>query len=132
MRWAVVWGIGYLAAMNGVLWAADPPANDRPLAFQGARILPVAGDPIERGVLVIHRGKIVAVGAQDQTPIPKDAVVVDGSGKVIIPGLVDTHSHIGIYPRPHVKGNSDGNEMSGPVQSGVRALDSIYPDDPGI
>src|SRR4029077_3707875 len=60
------------------------------------------------------------------------AEIRDLKGAVIIPGLVDTHSHIGIYPRPGVTAHSDGNEMSGPVQSGVRAIDSIFPDDPGI
>src|SRR5947208_7125896 len=50
----------------------------------------------------------------------------------IMPGLVYTHSHIGIYPRHSVPANGDGNEMTGPVQPGLRALDAIYPDDPGI
>ena len=45
---------------------------------------------------------------------------------------MDTHSHIGIWPRPHVPANADGNEMSGPVQPAVRAIDAINPDDPGI
>src|SRR5205085_5066247 len=52
--------------------------------------------------------------------------------KVIIPGLVDTHSHIGIYPRPHVSAHQDGNESTGAAQPGLRAIDAIYPDDPGI
>ena len=64
--------------------------------------------------------------------MPGDATVVDVSGKTIIPGLVDTHSHIGVFSRPSVAANVDGNEGSGAVQSGVRALDSVYPDDPGI
>ena len=81
---------------------------------------------------LVHKGKIVAVGPADDTPIPEGAEVVDLTGKTIIPGLVDTHSHIGIWPRPHVPANSDGNEGSGAVQSGLRALDAIYPDDPGI
>src|SRR5207248_4543616 len=60
------------------------------------------------------------------------AALHDAAGKVIIPGLVDTHSHVGIYPRPAVPAHGDGNEMSNPVQSGLRALDAIFPDDPGI
>lgn len=112
--------------------AAEAAERERPLAFRGARILPVAGPPIEHGVLVINKGKIIAVGTSESTNIPEGAIIRDGSGLTIIPGMVDTHSHIGIYSRPHVTANSDGNEMSGPVQPGLRALDAINPDDPGI
>ena len=56
----------------------------------------------------------------------------DAGGGLVIPGLVDTHSHVGVYSRPGVSANSDGNEMSGPVQPGVRAIDSFNADDPGI
>src|SRR5262249_25114741 len=90
------------------------------------------GAPIEQGVLVVHKGKVSAVGPAADTPVPDGATVIDLAGKVIIPGLVDTHSHIGLWARPHVPANSDGNEGSGPVHSGLRALDAIQPDDPGI
>ncbi|HZT82733.1 MAG TPA: amidohydrolase, partial [Gemmataceae bacterium] len=113
--------------------ADDAPAPaGAPLAFRNARILTAAGDPIAKGTLVIHKGKIIAVGPEGKTAIPEGAVVRDLAGKTIIPGLVDTHSHIGIWSRPHVPANEDGNEGSGPVQSGLRALDAINPDDPGI
>jgi imidazolonepropionase-like amidohydrolase len=116
-----------VAAPNGA--AEDSPAV---LAIRGARILPVEGDPIDDGVLVIRDGKIAAIGPNG-TEIPAGAVVRDlPAGTVIIPGLVDSHSHIGIYPRPGVPAHSDGNEMSGPVQGGLRALDAVWPDDPGI
>ena len=106
-------------------------AADGPTVLKGARLLTAAGNPIEAGVLVIENGKIIAIG-DENTAIPSGATVIDVSGKTIIPGIVDTHSHIGIYPRPSVPANSDGNEMSGPVQPGIRALDAIYPADPGI
>jgi imidazolonepropionase-like amidohydrolase len=105
---------------------------DRPIAYRGARLLTAAGAPIEKGVLVAHKGKILAVGAVTDTAIPEGAEIIDVTGKTIIPGLVDTHSHIGIWPRPHVSAHNDGNEGSGPVQSALRALDAIQPDDPGI
>src|ERR1019366_3103070 len=62
--------------------------------------------------------------------IPANAKIHDMTGKVIIPGLVDTHSHIGIFGRLGASG--DGNEMTGPVQPGLRAIDAINPHDPGI
>ena len=70
-------------------------AQERAQVFQGARILPITSEPIENGVLVVREGRIVAVGAAGSVRIPSDAEVHDVSGKVIMPGLVDTHSHIG-------------------------------------
>jgi imidazolonepropionase-like amidohydrolase len=107
-------------------------AEERTRVYRGARILTAAGAPIEKGVLIVRQNKIVAVGAEADTPIPEGAEVIDLTGKTLIPGLVDTHSHIGIWPRPHVPAHNDGNEGSGPVQAGLRALDAIQPDDPGI
>ncbi len=112
--------------------AADAPPAAGPIAFRGARIHTAAGKPIDDGVLVIDKGKIVAVGPAGSVTIPKGARVIDATGQTIVPGLVDTHSHIGIYPKPSVPAHSDGNEGSGAVQSGLRALDAIWADDPGI
>ena len=109
----------------------DAPA-ERMTAYRGARILTAAGASIDKGVLVVRKNRIFAVGAEGDTPIPEGAEVIDLKGATIIPGLVDTHSHIGIWSRPHVPANQDGNEGSGPVQPALRALDAIQPDDPGI
>src|SRR3984957_7870993 len=101
-------------------------------ALKGGRILTAAGPIYDPGVLVIADGKILDVGPVGKTTVPKEARVIDVAGKVIIPGLVDTHSHLGVYSRPAVEANSDGNEMTGPIQGIVRALDSLNPYDPGI
>jgi imidazolonepropionase-like amidohydrolase len=111
--------------------APAPAREDTLIAYKGARIHTCAGPVIERGVLVVQNGKIVTIGAENAVAIPKGAVVRDVTGKTIIPGLVDTHSHIGIMGRPSA-GSSDGNEMTNPVQPGLRALDAINPNDPGI
>jgi imidazolonepropionase-like amidohydrolase len=120
-----------LLAFVGNAPARRKKADEKAVVYRGARLLTTAGAPIERGVLVIQGGKITAVGGPD-TEVPEGAEVVEVAGATIIPGLVDTHSHIGIWPRPHVPAHGDGNEGSGAVQSGLRAEDAIYPNDPGI
>src|SRR5439155_22212949 len=84
------------------------------------------------GAIVVQDGKITALGPAEKVKVPDGATVRDVAGRVIIPGLVDTHSHLGVMSRPFTPGSSDGNESSGPVQSVVRALDSINAFDPGI
>lgn len=97
--------------------------DDTPRAFVHARLIPIVGDEIDDGVLVIDEGKIVAVGAADEVDIPADAERVDVSGKTIMPGLICTHSHVGGI------GGADG---SGPIQPGVRIFDSLNVLDSGF
>ncbi|MCY2938871.1 MAG: hypothetical protein NTV55_11015 [Planctomycetota bacterium] len=104
----------------------------QPVIFTNARIHPVDRPVIERGTLLVRGGKIAALGPVGSMAIPADARVIDCEGKVIIPGLVDTHSHLGIFSRPGITANSDGNEGSGPIQPSLRAMDAVTPDDPGI
>lgn len=119
MRFRGVEGLFALA----VLAALPAAAREAPIAFVGARILPVEGPTIERGVLLVEGGTIRAVGAEGAVAIPADARRVDLSGKVVIPGLVDTHSHVGGI------GGADG---SGPLQPDVRVSDSLNPLDSGF
>src|SRR5260370_3808213 len=105
-------------------------ADEKPVALVHARILPVSGPEIADGTLVVHRGKIVAVGASGDVTVPPGSEIRDAKGRVIIPGLVDTHSHIGIYPPPSVPAHADGNEIGGPVQPGLGALAASWPTAP--
>ena len=93
-------------------------AQQQAQVFEGAKIIPIEGDPIESGTLVVKDGKIVAVGADGEVNIPSNATVHDASGKVIMPGLVDTHSHIG---------EGDGGDRSSAMHPDVRILDAINP-----
>ena len=122
--------IGIVFCSSSCLTAQN--ADGTILAIQGARILPVSAAPIEHGILIIKGGKIVAVGEQGTVQIPAGAKIRDASGKVIMPGIVDSHSHIGIDPNPVVSNSGDANEGSGPVQPALRALDAIDPADPNI
>jgi imidazolonepropionase-like amidohydrolase len=129
------WLFSCLTLAVALAWSMSGLANENtemPSAYRGAKIYTATGPAIENGVLVVEKGKIVAVGDGQSVKTPENATVHDLSGKTIIPGLVDTHSHIGIYPRPAVPAHSDGNESTGPVQPGLRAIDAIFPDDPGI
>jgi imidazolonepropionase-like amidohydrolase len=127
-----------ILAAAGVIWfvadafveAAQKQAEDSPVVYRGARIHTASGPVIEKGVMIVLKGKILDVGAEGKVKIPAGAKVRDLTGKVIIPGLVDTHSHIGIAGRN--PGGADGNEMTGPVQPGLRALDAINPNDPSF
>jgi imidazolonepropionase-like amidohydrolase len=103
------------AAIIGSI-VAPAAAQDRAIAFTGARILTMAGDAIENGTLVIQNGKILAVGTD--VAVPADATRIASEGRVIMPGIVDTHSHIGQVA---------GADGSGPIQPEVRAMDSIDP-----
>jgi len=94
-----------------------------PTAWVGAKIIPIDGDEIEQGTLLVDGGKIIAVGPANQVAVPENAKRVDVTGRVIMPGLVDTHSHIGGL------GGADG---SGPIQPGVRVYDSINVLDSGF
>ncbi len=115
-------------SLTNVLFAE----KDNVTAYTGATIMTATGEVYSPGTLIIRDKKIATVGPVDEVKIPDEAEVVELEGKYLIPGLVDTHSHLGVYSKPGVRSNSDGNESTGPIQSIVRALDSINPYDPGI
>ena len=93
-------------------------AQEQAHVFEGAHIIPITGEPIENGVLVVEDGSIVAVGEAGDVRIPRNAVRIDATGKVIMPGLVDTHSHIG---------EGDGGDGSSSLHPDVRIMDTIDP-----
>jgi imidazolonepropionase-like amidohydrolase len=88
----------------------------KPIAFINAKLIPVTGPAIEQGSIVVQNGKIIAIGDNGSVKPPPDATVIDARGKVIMPGLVDSHSHIG---------EGSGGDGSSPIQPDVRLLDGI-------
>ncbi|MDQ7811613.1 amidohydrolase [Brevundimonas sp.] len=105
-----------------------PRAN---MAIVGATVFTGAGQRIENGVVVVTDGRIAAVGGAS-TPIPAGHRRVDAAGRFVTPGVIDTHSHLGVYPSPGVSGMSDGNEATNPNTAQVWAEHSIWPQDPGF
>lgn len=100
------------------------------LLLRGARVMTAAGVIYERGDVLVRGDRIADVAASIDAP--KGARVVDVTGKTITPGIIDTHSHIGVYAAPGFSAHSDGNEMTAPTTAHVRAQDAYWPQDPQI
>lgn len=113
---------------------ADPfpstyqPVASRPTVIRNATIMTATGPRIERGSVLLRDGKIEAVGPT--VTAPADAIVIDGTGKFVTPGLIDVHSHLGVYAAPGTDALSDGNEATNPVTAHVWAEHSVWPQDP--
>ena len=101
-----------------------------PVLIRNATILTATGQELSNASVLFRDGKVVAVGAS--VPAPADAQVVDGTGKFVTPGIIDTHSHLGVYAAPGTAAESDGNEATNPVTAEVWAEHSIWPQDPQI
>jgi len=95
---------------------AAPPLAAQTLVFAGARVIPIVGESLDDAVLVVRDGTIAALGARGDVAIPAGATVHDVSGRVILPGLVDTHSHVG---------GGWAGDASAPIQPDARIYDSI-------
>src|SRR5689334_3259266 len=101
-----------------------------PVLIRNATIMTAAGQEIQGGSILFRDGRIVAVGTN--VTAPTDATIVDGTGKWVTPGVIDTHSHIGVYAAPGTDAESDGNEATNPVTAEVWAEHSFWPQDPQI
>ncbi len=120
--------IARLAACLGLAAALPLLAAPETLVIKAKRIHTAVNGTIENGTIVIENGKIVKVGRD--VPVPAGARLIEA--EVVIPGMIDIHGHLGVYPVPVVEENLDGNEATNPVTSQVRALDSFDFDDPAI
>jgi imidazolonepropionase-like amidohydrolase len=116
------------------------PANPYPSTYQaaastatlirGATVLTGTGTRLDSADVLIANGRIEAVGPN--LSAPAGARVIDANGKWVTPGLIDVHSHLGVYPSPGVNAHSDGNEATDPVTANVWAEHGVWPQDPGF
>ncbi len=95
----------------------------------GATILSGTGSRLENADILLRDGEIVAIG---EGLSQEGAIVVDATGRWITPGVIDVHSHLGVYPSPGTASHSDGNEATAPVTAEVWAEHSVWPQDPGF
>jgi imidazolonepropionase-like amidohydrolase len=117
--------------------AADPypstykPYPGEPTAIVGATVFDGTGAEIASGTVLLRDGRIVAVG-DAQLAVPEGYRRIDGVGKFVTPGVIDIHSHLGVYASPGVSAHSDGNEATVPTTPQVWAEHSVWPQDPGF
>jgi len=113
---------------------ADPfpstytPFPSRTTVIRNVNLLTAAGPMIRNGAILLQNGKIAAIGPTVNAPA--DALVIDGGGKYVTPGIIDDHSHLGVYAAPGGNALSDGNEATSPTTPQVWAEHSVWPQDP--
>ena len=106
--------------------ATDAPA----VVIRNATLLTGTGEVLEDSDVLLIDGRIERVGAT--LGAPRDAIEIDASGKYVTPGIIDVHSHLGVYASPGVLAHSDGNEITSPNTAEVWAEHSVWPQDPGF
>ncbi|MEM7152223.1 MAG: amidohydrolase [Myxococcota bacterium] len=106
---------------------APEPAGPR-LLLRGARVMTATGVSYPHGQVLIEGDRIAAVGVT--LPEAEEAEVVELRGKVVTPGIIDTHSHLGVYASPGFSAHSDGNEIGSPITAEVWSADGVWPQDP--
>ena len=130
-----------LAALSASAGAATPvtrdpypssyqPVPSSPVLLQHATVLTGSGERLDDADVLMVDGRVAAVGRGLQAPA--GATAVDATGKWVTPGIIDVHSHLGVYASPGVDAHSDGNEMVNPVTPNVWAEHAIWPQDPGF
>lgn len=111
----------------------DPLVNDAAptIAIVNGTVMTAAGQRYDKGTVITSKGRIEYVG-DGSIAVPDGAQVIDATGRFVTPGIIDTHSHIGVYAAPNASAHSDGNEVTGPMTAQARARYGYWPQDPKI
>jgi len=105
------------------------PRPSSPTLIRGGTVFDGAGNEFANADVLMRDGRIVAVG---EGLDPQGATVIDASGRFVTAGIIDAHSHLGVYPSPSIDATSDGNELTQPNTAEVWAEHSVWPQDPGF
>ena len=105
------------------------PLPSDPTLITNATVLTGDGQRLENTDLYLENGKVMWLGGGE---VAANARRLDGTGLWVTPGIIDVHSHLGVYPSPDVAAHSDGNEATAPVTAEVWAEHSVWPQDPGF
>ncbi|GAB2509093.1 amidohydrolase [Lysobacter humi (ex Lee et al. 2017)] len=101
-----------------------------PVLIRNAIVLTGTGERLDGADVLMRDGKIAQVGRGLEAAA--GTTIVDGTGKWVTPGIIDVHSHLGVYASPGTQSHQDGNEATSPVTANVWAEHSIWPQDPGF
>lgn len=93
-------------------------------------MLTMAGPALKGGTVLIEGGRIVAVG--EQLAVPAAATVIDATGRYVTPGIIDAHTHLGVYTESYAWAGEEVNETSKPTTPEMDVIDAINPDDAGL
>ena len=115
---------------NAILAARAVPSST--VAIVGGTVFVGNGQRIDDGTVVFSGGRLKAVGPKGEVAVPSGARTVDATGKFVTPGLIDTHSHMGVYAVPQVRAHADGNEMTDPTTPYAFSEHAFWPQDPAI
>ena len=115
---------------NGAWESSYEPRPAGPVLIRGGTVMTAAGEEIEGADVLLVNGRIEAVGTR--LDVPAGAEIIDAAGRFVTPGIIDTHSHLGVYPSPGVEGMAEGNEATNPVTAEVWAEHGVWPQDPGF
>ncbi|HWC80884.1 MAG TPA: amidohydrolase family protein [Pseudonocardiaceae bacterium] len=102
------------------------------VAITGGYVVPIDGEPIDGGTVLIQDGRIAAVGAAAEVEIPDDVQEVDAEGAWVLPGFIEAHGHLGVHEDGEAWAGNDTNEMTDPNGARFRALDGINPYEVGF
>ena len=106
------------------------PAAAAPVLIRNATVMTGTGETLAGADVLMVNGRIERVGTDLRAP--RDGKVIDATGRFVTPGIIDVHSHLGVYPSPGVDAHSDGNEATAPNTAEVWAEHSVWPQDPGF
>ena len=121
---------GEFATVTNPYPSTYQPAKSGPTLIRNATVLTGTGERLDGADVLIVDGRISAVGRALQAPA--GAKELNGTGKWVTPGVIDVHSHMGVYPSPGVSAHSDGNEATNPITANVWAEHAVWPQDPGF
>jgi imidazolonepropionase-like amidohydrolase len=118
--------LALLFVLIGSILSTQGFTQDKPIALKGGRLLTVTHGAIENGIIVLHGGKITAVGAASSVTVPSDAQVIDAAGMTIYPGLIDSETNLGLTEISAENMTNDLVELSDEIMPHMHTAEAFH------